>query len=99
MADFGIFFTSDIHGSEICFKKFINAGKYYGVDAIILGGDIVGKMVVPIVERNNGSYIAEFLGEKKVVNGNDKEGIEKLWWAIRTMGFTPTKSMSRSSTE
>lgn len=89
MADFGIFFTSDIHGSEICFKKFINAGKYYGVDAIILGGDIVGKMVVPIVERNDGSYIAEFLGEKKVVNGNDKEGIEKLWWAIKNNGFYP----------
>jgi len=89
MADFGIFFTSDIHGSEICFKKFINAGKYYGVDAIILGGDIVGKMVVPIVERNDGSYIAEFLGEKKVVNGNDKEGIEKLLWAIKNNGFYP----------
>jgi Icc-related predicted phosphoesterase len=89
MADFGIFFTSDIHGSEICFKKFINAGKYYGVDAIILGGDIVGKMVVPIIERHDGSYIAEFLGEKKVVNGNDKEEIEKLWWAIKNNGFYP----------
>jgi Icc-related predicted phosphoesterase len=89
MADFGIFFTSDIHGSEICFKKFINAGMYYGVEAIILGGDIVGKMVVPIVERNNGSYIAEFLGEKKVVSGNDKEAIEKLRWAIKNNGFYP----------
>ena len=89
MTDFGIFFTSDIHGSEMCFKKFINAGKYYGVNAIILGGDIVGKIVVPIVERNDGSYIAEFLGEKKVVNGNDKEEIEKLWWAIKNNGFYP----------
>jgi len=89
MADLGIFFTSDIHGSEICFKKFINAGKYYGVDVIILGGDIVGKIVVPIVERNDGTYIAEFLGEKKVVNGYDKEGMEKLRWAIKNNGFYP----------
>jgi len=89
MADLGIFFTSDIHGSEICFKKFINAGKYYGVNAIILGGDIVGKIVVPIVERHDGSYIAEFLGEKKVIVNNDKDGMEKLRWAIKNNGFYP----------
>jgi Icc-related predicted phosphoesterase len=89
MADLGIFFTSDIHGSEICFKKFINAGKYYEVDAIILGGDIVGKMVVPIVERSDGTYIAEFLGERKVVRQNDPESLEKLKWAIKNNGFYP----------
>lgn len=89
MADFRFFFASDIHGSEICFKKFINAGKYYGVDAIILGGDIVGKMVVPIVARRDGSYIAEFLGEKKVVKANDSEGLDKLRWAIKNNGFYP----------
>jgi len=89
MADFGIFFTSDIHGSEICFKKFINAGKYYGVDAIILGGDIIGKIVVPIVKRSDGSYIAEFLGEKKAIASNDKYGMEKLRWAIKNNGFYP----------
>lgn len=89
MAEFGIFFTSDIHGSEICFKKFINAGKYYGVDAIILGGDIVGKMVVPIVKLNDGNYVTEFLSEKKALKGNDKEGLEKLEWAIKNNGFYP----------
>jgi uncharacterized protein len=89
MGDLGIFFTSDIHGSEICFKKFINSGKYYGVDAIILGGDIVGKIVVPMVERNDGTIIADFLGSKKVVLINDHEGIEKLRWAIKNNGFYP----------
>jgi Icc-related predicted phosphoesterase len=89
MADFGIYFTSDIHGSEICFKKFINSGKYYGVNAIILGGDIVGKIVVPIVKRSDGCLIADFLGERKVVNANDPEGLEKLRWAIKNNGFYP----------
>ena len=89
MADLGLFFTSDIHGSEICFKKFINAGKYYGVNAIILGGDIVGKIVVPIVERSDGTLIADFLGERKVVNANDPDGLEKLRWAIKNNGFYP----------
>jgi Icc-related predicted phosphoesterase len=89
MADLGFFFTSDIHGSEICFKKFVNAGKYYGVDVIILGGDIVGKIVVPIIERSDGTFIAEFLGEKKVVKHNDQGGLEKLRWAIKNNGFYP----------
>jgi Icc-related predicted phosphoesterase len=89
MADLRIFFTSDIHGSEICFKKFINSGKYYGVDAIILGGDIVGKIVVPIVQRSDGTSIADFLGERKVVEANDQEGIERLRWAIKNNGFYP----------
>jgi Icc-related predicted phosphoesterase len=89
MADLRFFFTSDIHGSEICFKKFINAGKYYGVDAIILGGDIVGKIVVPIIARGDGTFIAEFLGEKKVVKESDQDGLEKLRWAIKNNGFYP----------
>lgn len=89
MADLRIFFTSDIHGSEICFRKFINSGKYYGVDSIILGGDIVGKIVVPIVKRSDGASIADFLGERKIVEANDQEGIEKLRWAIKNNGFYP----------
>ncbi|MGQ9600875.1 MAG: metallophosphoesterase family protein [Anaerolineae bacterium] len=59
------------------------------MDAIILGGDIVGKMVVPIVARSDGTFVAEFLGEKKVVKENDPEGLEKLRWAIKNNGFYP----------
>jgi len=46
-----IFFATDIHGSERAFRKFTNAGKFYGVDALILGGDLTGKMVVPIIRQ------------------------------------------------
>ena len=46
-----IFFTSDLHGSDECFRKFLNAGALYDVDAVIIGGDISGKMAVPIMER------------------------------------------------
>ncbi len=47
-----IFYVTDIHGSEICWKKFLNAGPFYGADIVIVGGDITGKAMVPIVERN-----------------------------------------------
>ena len=37
-----LFFATDVHGSEICWKKFINAGKFYKADVLILGGDMTG---------------------------------------------------------
>jgi uncharacterized protein len=53
-----LFFVTDLHGSEICWKKFLNAGAFYQADAVILGGDITGKAMVPIVQRPNGSWEA-----------------------------------------
>ena len=35
----------------MCLRKFLNAGKFYGVDAVVMGGDITGKMIVPVVEE------------------------------------------------
>ena len=46
-----IFYVTDIHGSEICWRKFLNAGPFYGANVVIVGGDITGKAMVPIVER------------------------------------------------
>lgn len=51
-----VFFTTDVHGSDRCFRKFVNAAKVYKADALILGGDITGKVMVPFVERPDGSY-------------------------------------------
>lgn len=53
-----LFFATDIHGSEPTFRKFINAGKAYGVDTLILGGDITGKMLIPIIDLGQGNYTA-----------------------------------------
>ena len=44
-----IFFATDVHGSETCWRKFLNSGKHYKADVIILGGDMTGKALVPII--------------------------------------------------
>jgi len=44
-----MFFASDIHGSEICWRKFLNAAAFYKADMVVLGGDVTGKVMVPIV--------------------------------------------------
>lgn len=63
-----IFFATDIHGSEMCFRKFLNAGKAYQVDALIMGGDITGKMIIPIVEKGKNLHSFEWLGESHLVS-------------------------------
>jgi Icc-related predicted phosphoesterase len=54
-----IFFATDIHGSETCFRKFLNAAAAYECKAIILGGDITGKQLVPIVRHPRGWEVSE----------------------------------------
>ncbi|MFM7719503.1 MAG: metallophosphoesterase [Actinomycetota bacterium] len=53
-----IFYVTDLHGSEICWRKFLNAGAFYTADVVILGGDVTGKAMVPIVARGNGTWEA-----------------------------------------
>jgi hypothetical protein len=66
-----IFFTSDIHGSDTVFMKFLNAGKFYKADAIIAGGDITGKMIVPIIELPGGKCKAYYLGSEMIIKSRD----------------------------
>mgnify|MGYP003343239674 CR=1 FL=1 len=55
MTKLRIFFATDVHGSEKCFLKFVNAGKFYKADAVILGGDITGKPgTTLLVHRSSG---------------------------------------------
>lgn len=55
-AELRLFFTTDIHGSERCFRKFLNAAKAYDVAVLVLGGDVTGKRVVPLVEHPDGFH-------------------------------------------
>lgn len=82
-----IYFTTDIHGSEVCFKKFVNAGAFYKADVLILGGDITGKGVVPIIEKSDGTFQCRFLGESMRIN--EKSKLENLMQKIRAVGFYP----------
>jgi uncharacterized protein len=55
-----LFFATDIHGSDRCFRKFLNAAPLYKIDHLVLGGDITAKTLVPIVRRPDGTYDCQF---------------------------------------
>ena len=61
-----IYFATDIHGSEVCFRKFLAAARVYEADVIILGGDFAGKAIVPVLTRD-GSLRASIGGEEVTV--------------------------------
>ena len=84
MADRKIYFATDIHGSEVCLRKFLNAAKFYGCDTIIMGGDITGKMIVPIVDRGRGMHSATLYGRKIEVTD---DGVAKLRKTITDAGY------------
>lgn len=53
-------FTTDVHGSVVCFKKFIASAKFYEADVIVMGGDCTGKMLVPVISNGSG-YKSSYL--------------------------------------
>ncbi|SRR5579875_156059 len=72
-----VFFASDLHGSEVCFKKFVAAAKFYGADTLLLGGDISAKMVVPIVSVGPGRYVAQFHGRQEKLDDRTVQDFEQ----------------------
>lgn len=79
-----VFFATDVHGSETCFRKFINAGAFYDVSLLVLGGDMVGKLLIPITKAADGSYSASY-GDH-TYDDLGPRGLEELKAEIRRGG-------------
>ena len=71
MARSRIYFVTDVHGSSKCFRKFLNAAKFYKADVLILGGDITGKVMTPIVE-SDGKFSCTYQGAELVMSNTDE---------------------------
>jgi Icc-related predicted phosphoesterase len=67
-----IYFCSDIHASRKCWKKFLASAKFYDADVIVVGGDITGKFVVPIVSQPRGHWTANFLGVERRIDSAEE---------------------------
>jgi len=80
-----LFFATDIHGSERTYRKFINAGKFYEVDTIVMGGDISGKLMIPIIKESNGNYRATLQGTVHKITTEAE--LKQLQDTIGLLGF------------
>ena len=82
-----IFYATDVHGSDVVFRKFVNAGKIYKADILLLGGDLTGKMIVPIVQQPDNTHVAKYDGG--TYTAKTSEELEKLEDRISSTGFYP----------
>ncbi len=80
-----LFYATDLHGSERTFRKFINAGKFYNAQVLVMGGDIIGKMAIPIIKEANGRYRATLQGNVEHIES--EEQLKGLLDRIGTLGF------------
>lgn len=86
--ELAVFFATDVHGSNVCFKKFIGAAKFYDVKVLILGGDVTGKMVTPIAQQSGGTHLTSFAG--KEVRLESREAVADFERRVSDMGFYPS---------
>jgi Icc-related predicted phosphoesterase len=82
-----LYYASDVHGSDLCWRKFLGAGRFYGVQALIMGGDLTGKAIVPIAVNGTGAFSATFIGETR--SGETQEELDELVGAVRFNGMYP----------
>ncbi len=82
-----LFFATDVHGSEICWKKFINAGKFYETQTLILGGDMTGKAIVPIIAQGGGKYKVTLLDQETILESQAE--VDKMVATIKNRGYYP----------
>ena len=59
-----IYYASDVHGSNRCFRKFLNAAKFYKAQVLIMGGDVLGKAIVFLEETRPGIYVTKERGQR-----------------------------------
>jgi uncharacterized protein len=89
-ARLSLFYASDIHGSERVFRKFLNAAAFYKVQAVVFGGDLTGKAMIPFVETAPGSYEADVFGTSQVVA--DGSALTELEQFVRDRGAYPYRT-------
>ncbi len=80
-----LYYASDIHGSEVLWRKFLNAAGAYRAEVLVMGGDVTGKVVVPLVEADDGFHV-DLFGQRSVVAG---EQLEEMEHKIRNNGMYP----------
>jgi Icc-related predicted phosphoesterase len=82
-----LFFATDIHGSDICWNKFLNAGKFYEAEVLILGGDMTGKAVVPFMHLGGKKYRVTLL--EQVFDISTEDELQDMLKRVRSRGYYP----------
>jgi Icc-related predicted phosphoesterase len=84
-----IFYVADLHGSAVCWRKFINAATVYGADVLLVGGDIAAKTLTPILEESGG-WSVSVDGERRTASSLPE--LERLEEWLRNAATIPFRT-------
>jgi uncharacterized protein len=87
-----IFFVADLHGSAVCWRKFINAAKVYRADVLLVGGDIAAKTLTPILDEH-GAWTTTVDGARRTASS--LPDLERLEEALRDSATIPFRTTAR----
>ena len=74
-----IYYASDVHGSNRCFRKFLNAAKFYKAQVLVMGGDVLGKAIIFLEETRPGIYVTQERGQRlELTSEGDVREFEKI---------------------
>jgi len=87
-----LFFATDIHGSDLCWKKFLGAASYYEADILVLGGDLTGKAIVPILIADTiGKYAARAVLLGSTYDLESEKAIIDFERLVSSRGYYPLR--------
>jgi Icc-related predicted phosphoesterase len=82
-----IVYGSDFHGSDTVFRKFIASGIQYKANVLMVGGDVTGKAMIPVIHQGQGRYLGSWFGKETLTT--TPEELEKVKKDISNVGFYP----------
>jgi uncharacterized protein len=82
-----LYYASDIHGTEVLWRKFLHAPEVYKASVLVMGGDLTGKAVVPLVEDGPGARVAQLFGQR--VEAESEAEVAELEDRVRANGMYP----------
>jgi Icc-related predicted phosphoesterase len=91
-----VFFATDIHGSEVCWRKFLNAGAFHKADVLVMGGDMTGKAMVPIT-GSNGTWRVTLQEQETVLSGESE--VAAMEKRIADRGYYPIRLSPEEMTD
>ena len=83
-----MFYATDVHGSERTWRKFLNAAAFYQADVLVMGGDVMGKLTIPIIREAGGTHRATIHG--RVERLETEAEVQATRHRIADLGFYDT---------
>lgn len=83
-----VFYATDVHGSERTWRKFLNAAAFYKADVLVMGGDVMGKLTIPVIREAGGTHRATIHGRVERLETDAEVAVARA--RIADLGFYDT---------